>query len=141
MSYLCNWEWICVLELKWQRNCSDIFDVELPNVTQMWLLLVNYVYPNITDYHIWFWFFVCMAHHNNLVFPKTLAFKTLHELEYANKYSNSNITQWKWTTAGRFLCKQQSSNRWNSFSSQRNSQDNMGISRQGDTQPDWPNLY
>ena len=75
-------------EFKWQRNCLDIFDGELPNVTQMWLLLVNYVYSNITDYHIWFWFSVWMAHHNNLVFPKTLAFKTLHELEYANKYSN-----------------------------------------------------
>ena len=50
----------CVQPVKheWQGSSSVryLFDSECPNVTQIWQLLIDYVYPIITD--IWLWFSV-----------------------------------------------------------------------------------
>ena len=42
--------------IEWRRSCSGqyLFDSEHPNVTQMWQLLMNYVYSIITDIPLWF---------------------------------------------------------------------------------------
>ena len=65
-TILCN---LCETVLPWMTEelFNQIsFDSECPNVTQMWQLLINYVYPFITD--IWLWCCVlanhyCMAIH------------------------------------------------------------------------------
>ena len=54
-----------VHKFKWQleKLFEYVFDSEHPNVTQMWHLLINYVYVIIKDIGVWF--SVRLPHHYN----------------------------------------------------------------------------
>ena len=82
-----------LVQLVWNRFIMNdreaLFDIECPNVKQMWQLLIDYVYPIITD--IWLWFSVRL--------PMIYTWHC-HSLWAA---LSSNVGAWVWELAHSFF--------------------------------------